>query len=149
MRCVYYSLVLTKKQAGYERQWIRSVRSLRQYNAEIPVNLFVFNTPSNSLLDAAARYQVNVRPLGDYRDHMSEEFAALSCIPTLHKLLPLEFIGSDVSQVLYLGFSSPTLNRCFTNIGIAIGTLGKNLFPEEVSFFRTTRITWMRMPSGH
>jgi len=102
MRCVYYSLVLTQKQAVYQKRWIRSVRSLRQYNPKIPVHLFVFNTPPDALLDAAERYQVALTPLGDYRDYLSEAGEALSCIPTLHKLLPLGLIGPDASQILYL-----------------------------------------------
>jgi hypothetical protein len=102
MPCVYYSLVLTNNQATYQRQWMRSIRSLRQHNATIPVYLFVFNTPPDALLDAAERYHVTLRHLGDYRDHIGKENEALSCMPTLSKLLPLGFIAPDISQVLFV-----------------------------------------------
>lgn len=99
---VYYSLAITEKHAVYERQWIRSIRSLRRHNSKIPVSLFVFNTPPDSLLGAAETYQVNMIPSGNYGDYMSADVRALRSIPTLHKLLPLEVIDPHVAQILYL-----------------------------------------------
>lgn len=107
MTAVYYSLVLTEGQAtGYQNQWIRSIGSLRRYNQTVPVHLFLFNEPTQEILRKADEYHVIVHQLGQYRnclrDLAGEEGAALSCIPTLHKLLPLGHFGASVSQVLFL-----------------------------------------------
>jgi hypothetical protein len=105
-RLVYYSLVVTDQYDAYERRWIRSVRSLRQFNCNVPVELFVFNTPPDSLRAAADRYDVVLRPCGDYREHLSQaagaQGEALKCMPTLQKLLPLSLIDRRTSQILYL-----------------------------------------------
>jgi hypothetical protein len=107
MNFVYYSLVLIAERTTYLRQWLRSIRSLRQFNRTIPVHLFVFNEPSKALLDLADLYEVTVHYLGSYSDCLraigGEAGAALSgYIPTLNKLLPLAYVPADVSQVLFL-----------------------------------------------
>jgi hypothetical protein len=106
MRAVYYSLVLTASADAYQTQWIRSIGSLRRFNRGIPVYLFVFNEPTKTILEKADEYDVIVHRMGSYRDCLvelaGEEGAALSSIPTLNKLLPLEHFGEGFSQVLFL-----------------------------------------------
>src|ERR1700685_4262900 len=106
MKAVYYSLVLTAERTAYQNQWIRSIASLRKFNETIPVYLFLFNEPTHSILDKAAECEVSVHRLGSYRDCLTElageQGAALSCIPTLNKLLPLGHFGPQFSQVLFL-----------------------------------------------
>jgi hypothetical protein len=106
MKFVYYSLVLTLESITYQNQWLRSIRSLRQFNQTIPVHLFVFNEPAKEMLDQADRYAVTLHCLGAYSDCLraigGEAGAVLSSIPTLHKLLPLEYVPANVVQVLFL-----------------------------------------------
>jgi hypothetical protein len=106
MKAVYYSLVLTSKPTVHQNQWIRSIGSLRKFNTTIPVYLFLFNEPTPAILERAEECEVVVHPLGSYRDCLrelaGEEGAALSCIPTLNKLLPLGHFGAAESQVLFL-----------------------------------------------
>ena len=106
MKAVYYSLVLTSESARYQSQWIRSIGSLRKFNRTIPVYLFLFNEPTPAILERADEYEVTVHHLGSYRDCLREladdEGAALSCVPTLNKLLPLGHFGASFSQVLFL-----------------------------------------------
>jgi hypothetical protein len=106
MKAVYYSLVLTSEPTVHQNQWIRSIGSLREFNTTIPVYLFLFNEPTTAILRTADECEVVVHHLGSYRDCLrelaGEEGAALSCIPTLNKLLPLGHFGASVSQVLFL-----------------------------------------------
>lgn len=107
MKAVYYSVVLTSESAVYRNQWIRSIHSLRKFNRTIPVHLFLFNEPVPPPILAVAREcDVTVHQLGDYRDRLAEiagdEGAALSCIPTLNKLIPLKYFTSQTSQILFL-----------------------------------------------
>ena len=58
---------------------------------------------------------MTLRHSGDYRDHIGEENEALSCIPTLSKLLALGFIGP------YIGprrgsSASPVYSSCSTTM---------------------------------
>jgi hypothetical protein len=70
------------------------------------VYLFVLNTPGEGLRRQADSYEVVLHPMGEYRERLKaiagSAGEALSCIPTLHKLLPLEFVPPNASQVLYL-----------------------------------------------
>jgi hypothetical protein len=106
MKAVYYSLVLTAEPTVHQNQWIRSIGSLRRFNTTIPVHLFLFNEPTPAILEKADECEVIVHRLGSYRDCLreigGEEGAALSCIPTLNKLIPLGYFAQSVSQVLFL-----------------------------------------------
>ncbi len=106
MTAVYYSLVLTAESTVYQNQWIRSISSLRRFNRTIPVYLFLLNDPTPAILEAAERYEVAVHRLGNYRDRLvelaAEEGAALSSVPTLHKLLPLGHFDDPAWQILFL-----------------------------------------------
>jgi hypothetical protein len=106
MNIAYYSLVLTEKQEVYQRQWLRSIQSLRLHNRNIPVYLFLLGPVPESLRRAADKHEVVLRPLGEYRELLigiaGKRGEALSCIPTLHKFLTLEHIPGNASQVLYL-----------------------------------------------
>jgi hypothetical protein len=106
MNAVYYSLVLTSEPTAYQNQWIRSIGSLRKFNKTIPVHLFLFNEPTPAILEKADECEVIVHRLGGYRECLrelaGEEGAALSCIPTLNKLIPLGYFEPSVSQVLFL-----------------------------------------------
>ncbi len=106
MNVVYYSLVLTSDPSTHQNQWIRSIGSLRRFNKTIPVYLFLFNEPTQAILDRADEFHVTVHCLGAYRDCLrelaGEEGAVLSSIPTLHKLVPLGHLGTPLSQVLFL-----------------------------------------------
>jgi hypothetical protein len=106
MQAIYYSLVLTSRSLVYQTQWRRSIESLRRYNRDIPVFLFLFNDAPPEILKKAEECNVVVHNLGSYRDCLmelaGEEGAVLSAIPTLNKLLPLPRIDSRISQLLYL-----------------------------------------------
>jgi hypothetical protein len=106
MQAIYYSLVLTSRSPVYQTQWIRSIESLRRYNRDIPVYLFLFNDTPPEILKKAEQCNVAVHHLGSYRDCLmelaGEEGAVLSAIPTLNKLLPLPHLDTQISQLLYV-----------------------------------------------
>ena len=70
MNVVYYSVVLLGA-PHVERQWTQSIRSLRRYNRDIEVRLFVFGTPSIEMQREADAARVDVRS-SDYSWCFSE-----------------------------------------------------------------------------
>jgi hypothetical protein len=104
---VYYSLV-PDADGARERQWVRSVGSLRRHNPEVEVALCLYGQPRPSTLHTAARAGVHVVHLGDFTscfgDVPEHWRAALKAYPTLHKLPSLWAVGIDsgVSRLLYL-----------------------------------------------
>jgi len=106
LRLVYYSLVVSPN-GEPERQWIRSLRSLRRHSGAISVLLFVYGreTPA-AVRDEAARGDARVVELGDYRDHLrslSPHWQTLAFFPTFARVLSLHHLPTqDVSQLLYL-----------------------------------------------
>ena len=83
-----------------------SIRSLRSYNAAIPVTLFVFNGISETVHQEAEAQRVMVIPLGGYREWLERYHphgAALALYPTLHKFLALtEADTTGLTQALYV-----------------------------------------------
>ena len=105
MTFVYYSLA-NAPGSPWEKQWIQSIRSLRRYNARIPVYLFVYNGASAELLREADRRCVAVHYMGDYRNYLHSlhvHGSILALFPTFHKFLSLAHGPlANVSQVVYL-----------------------------------------------
>lgn len=105
MRLVYYSLA-NAPDAGREEQWTQSIRSLRRYNRDIAVWLFLFNGATAELLHEAERQHVHIQYLGDYEEFFRRAHgrgAVLSLYPTFHKFLVLSHAPlHELSQLLYL-----------------------------------------------
>jgi hypothetical protein len=105
VRLVYYSLA-NSPGTGLEQQWIQSIRSLRRYNSNIAVCLFLFNGAAAELLSEADRHNVRIEFLGDYAGYLQREHlrgSVLALYPTFHKFLALAHNPfSDANQVLYL-----------------------------------------------
>jgi hypothetical protein len=114
MRLVYYSLANFSYDSR-ERQWIQSIRSLRQYNRSIPVWLFLFNEATAELLNEAERQDVHVHVVGDYANFLEQAHprgTVLALYPTFHKFLVLPNLVSNplspnlplppLTQLLYL-----------------------------------------------
>jgi hypothetical protein len=105
VRLIYYSLA-NSPGTCFEWQWIQSIRSLRRYNATVPVWLFLYNGASEALLAQAAECRVHVQFLGDYKQYMQRAHArgsVLALYPTLHKFLSLAHGPLDrLAQVLFL-----------------------------------------------
>jgi hypothetical protein len=105
MRLVYYSLS-NAPDAGREKQWTQSIRSLRRYNPTITVWLFLFNGATAELLREAEHQHVHVHYLGDYGEFFRQTHgrgSVLALYPTFHKFLVLAHAPlNDLTQVLYL-----------------------------------------------
>jgi len=106
MRIIYYSYAATEGHA-FERQWVQSIRSLRLHNASIPVFLFLYNDPSAEILLEAARRDVRVTALGQYKGYLKQitgkDCPTLASCPTLHKFLALSLLSIEhPSQLLYV-----------------------------------------------
>jgi hypothetical protein len=104
-RLVYYSLAISPD-GSRETQWIQSIRSLRRYNAHIPVQLFLFNGAPPAMIREAHRQRVEVFELGDYvqyLDRLSVHGSLLAQYPTFHKFLVLTHSPARAAnQILYL-----------------------------------------------
>jgi hypothetical protein len=85
----YYSL-LCDPHGVHERQWARSVRSLRRHNPDLDVALCLYGEARPETLATADRWRVEVVRLGEYGralgDLPAHWRAALTANPTLHKL---------------------------------------------------------------
>lgn len=114
MEIVYYSIAIDKG-GRCQRQWTQSIRSLRRYNQSIPVHLFLYNSPPQSILAEARRHGVTVHTAGDYA-------ACLACLPkhwqpplawypAFHKFLSLTYCRKlRISQLLYADCDTFFLN---------------------------------------
>ena len=104
-RLVYYSLAISPA-GSRETQWIQSIRSLRRYNAHIPVQLFLFNGAPPAMIREAHRQRVEVFELGDYVQYLDRLFvhgSLLAQYPTFHKFLVLTHSPARAAnQILYL-----------------------------------------------
>jgi hypothetical protein len=102
---VYYSLAISPF-GSREAQWIQSIRSLRRYNSEIPVQLFLFNGAPPAILREAQRQRVEVFELGDYAQYLAGLFVhgpLLAQYPTFHKFLVLRHSAArSANHILYL-----------------------------------------------
>lgn len=107
MIAVYYSLS-TDPSGTREWQWARSVQSLRRYNQDVSVLLFLYGGARAGLVDAADRAGVQIMPMGEFAaalgDIPSHWREALSIIPCLHKLLSLRGLpaAGSFSHLVYL-----------------------------------------------
>jgi hypothetical protein len=90
----------------YEGQWIQSIRSLRRYNRQTAVHLFLYDTPPEAVLHEADRQRVQVHRRGGYRDRISAlhpHGSVLANYPTFHKFMSLcDMSVHDTHQLLYL-----------------------------------------------
>ena len=104
-RLVYYSLAIMPF-GSREAQWIQSIRSLRRYNRDIPVQLFLFNGAPAAIIREAHRQRVEVFELGDYAqylDGLSVHGSLLAQYPTFHKFLVLRHSPARAANhILYL-----------------------------------------------
>lgn len=107
MVSVYYSLV-ADADGRRERQWARSVQSLRRHNDHVPVFLCLYGTARRETLAAADQAGVQVQRMGMFRDSLGDVPEhwrdALSTIPTLHKLTSLRTLqaGGSIDRFIYL-----------------------------------------------
>ena len=105
MRLVFYSLA-NALNSRLEEQWTQSIRSLRLYNRDIPVWLFLYDDANAELLREAERQNVQVHNLGSYPEFlrgMHARGSVLALYPTFHKFLQLGHAPLDnVEQVLYI-----------------------------------------------
>jgi hypothetical protein len=104
---VYYSLV-PDHDGARERQWARSVRSLRRHNRDVPVTLCLYGGARPETLATAERAAITVRPMGSFADALGDIPGhwrdALAGFPTLHKLLSLRGLpGTEApGRLIYL-----------------------------------------------
>lgn len=107
MIAVYYSLA-TDPSGTRERQWARSVESLRRYNQDVSVVLCLYGGARAEVIEAAGRVGVEIVPMGEFADALGDIpphwRAALATFPTLHKLLSLRALlpGRSLTRVIYL-----------------------------------------------
>lgn len=102
---VYYSIA-NDDSGRCERQWIRSIRSLRRYNRSMPVHLTVYGRPARTLMREAKAHGVTVHLIADYRACFrgvpAPRHEALAYYPTLHKFVSLRYIPRTASsRILY------------------------------------------------
>jgi hypothetical protein len=105
-RLVYYSLAAVGGEAC-ERQWIRSIHSLRRHSPWTPVALVLYGAPRAETLATARSFGVRVIYGGEYRRcfaHLPPRIAeVLLRNPTLHKVPSLRLCPTEgVGQVLFL-----------------------------------------------
>ena len=101
---MYYSIA-NSPEAACERQCVESFRSLRRYNRDIRVHLFLFNGATSAFLGEAASHDVSVQYLGEYREFLRQLHVrgdALALCPTFHKFLTLEHAPFGAARMLYL-----------------------------------------------
>jgi hypothetical protein len=107
MIAVYYSLAADPSGVR-EWQLSRSVQSLRRYNPDVSVLLFLYGGARAELLDSADGAGVQIVPMGEFAEALGDIppywREALSTFPTLHKLLSLRGLPSagSFSHFVYL-----------------------------------------------
>ena len=105
MRLAYYSLARSEDRR-YERQWIRSVRSLRRHNTQLPVWLFLFNGVTDGIAREADACEVSLIDMGSHQDWMQSWHPygwVLARYPVLHKFLVLGEVAAPwLAQALFL-----------------------------------------------
>jgi len=105
VRLVYYSLA-NALNSRLEEQWTQSIRSLRLYNRDISVWLFLYDDANAELLREAERQDVQVHRLGSYPEFLRRLHArgsVLALYPTFHKFLQLSHAPlGNAEQALYL-----------------------------------------------
>jgi hypothetical protein len=107
MTAVYYSLV-ADADGRRERQWARSVGSLRRYNKDAAVVLCLYGWARPETFAAADGAHVHIQQMGEladaYGDVPAHWRAALSAFPHLHKLLSLRAFAAaeSLDRLIYL-----------------------------------------------
>jgi hypothetical protein len=104
MRLVFYSLY-ARENEPHAYQLLRSVASLREYNGEIGIYLFLYGDLTSEAERALRLHNVKIHRPGSYLQRLKEASGAaevLACYPTLHKFLCLGLIPPQATQVLYL-----------------------------------------------
>jgi len=106
MAAVYYSIACDDHRV-HERQWARSVESLRRHNDRMDVVLCLYGAPSVETLAVARAANVHVEQLGEYGaafgDIPKHWRAAFRVYPVLHKLLSLRHLaGAYGDRLLYV-----------------------------------------------
>lgn len=93
MDAVFYSLAFGGSQVA-PVQLVRSVESLRRFDSDMPVFVFLFGEPPPRFVEVLRQLHAEVRPLGDHRAYIARtepdraELFALD--PKLHRWLILE-----------------------------------------------------------
>jgi Glycosyl transferase family 8 len=105
MRVVYHSLAVTGDIALYSRQWVQSVRSLRRYNNNVKLVLFIHGETTAGIRAEATKSDVELIECGPYETLFAgvpqHQVASLVAYPVLHKFAHLHKLPK-ASQVLYL-----------------------------------------------
>lgn len=107
MTIVYYSLT-ADADGTHERQWARSVTTLRRHNADVPVVLCLWGPARRATVETAARCDVRIAQLGPYAGAFAELpmhwRSALAAFPTMHKLPSLQHMhdSSPADRYVYL-----------------------------------------------
>jgi hypothetical protein len=110
---VYYSLLCDSSRdcdppGRHERQWIRSVTSLRRHNPDLTVALCLYGAAHSNTYETARRAGVEVCEMGSYSlalGEMPEHWrGVLAGYPTLHKLLSLRRLATIpvADRLIYL-----------------------------------------------
>jgi hypothetical protein len=142
-RTIYYSLV-EQERAPHARQWIQSIASLRRFNRDIPVRLFVFGQVGDEIRDAADRYRASVTQCGRYEGHIRglspAKARAVSLNPRLHKHLVLSYFNEqNLSQLMYLDCDTYFLDdvtRLFDHYSTAQWYAREDRYVDERIFAR-------------
>jgi hypothetical protein len=106
MTVVYYSIACDHGDAR-QRQWARSVRSLRRHNGNVDVVLCLYGAPSTETVDVARQERVHVEYLGGYPEALADVpphwREAFERYPVLHKLISLRhLVRRGRRRLLYL-----------------------------------------------
>jgi hypothetical protein len=107
MAVVLYSM-LSDSDGRYERQWARSLTSLRRHNPDAHVLTCAYGAPTPSMAALARELRVELIDMGDYADVFADlpapYAAALNRNRTLHKLASLRRVSQALPRdaVLYL-----------------------------------------------
>jgi len=105
MQLIYYSIA-SDGAGRCERQWRRSVSSLRRHNRAVPVHLVLYGAAPDGLIQHARKHNVTVHLLGDhevcFRTHPAARHPALTYYRTLHKFYSLRYLPLTAeTRVLY------------------------------------------------
>lgn len=107
MTVVFYSFV-ADPHAQYERLWLRSVHSLRDNGSSVPVVVCLYGDGPQQMLHAAEGLGVEILPMGEYDDLVTElppRYAdAIRQHRCLHKLASLRRVHQQApdESVIYL-----------------------------------------------
>ena len=106
MNAVFYSIALGGSEDA-PQQLARSLHSLRGFDADMPVFVFVFGTPPAGFIEALHHLKAQVRNLGEYSAYVARKQASMSELfaldPKIHRWLVLEEPElKDCSRLLYL-----------------------------------------------